>query len=177
MVVVIETVLAEVGDEQVRVAVVVVVADGYAKPPTVVGDSCFGGNIGEGAVVVVVEECGVRRLRFAGQGVVGGAVHHVNVEPAVLVIVEEGDAGPWRLEDESLFGSAHGVMPGGQAGLGSNVLKDHGTGCYEAAGGNRPLFGVEHGRVGAARVYATHGLRLFLDCGAWPFGGRTQRRG
>ncbi len=59
MVVVIEAVLAVVGDEKVGVAVVVVVADGYAKAPAVVGDSCFRGYVGEGAVVVVVEEGGV----------------------------------------------------------------------------------------------------------------------
>ncbi len=92
VVVVVEAVLAVVGDEEVGVTVVVVVADGYAKAPAVVGDSCLGGDVGEGAVVVVVEEGGVGRLRFAGKSVVGGAVDHVDVEPAVFVVVQEGYA-------------------------------------------------------------------------------------
>ena len=56
MVVVVEAVLAEVGDVDVGPAIVVVVGDGYAYAPAVVGDSGFIGDVGEGAVVIVVEE-------------------------------------------------------------------------------------------------------------------------
>ena len=67
VVVVVEAVLAEVGDVDVGPAVVVVVADGYAEAPAVVGDAGLGRDVGEGAVVIVVEERGVRRGGLAGR--------------------------------------------------------------------------------------------------------------
>ena len=92
VVVVVEAVLAEVADVDVGPAVVVVVADGHAEAPAVVGHAGFCGDVGEGAVVVVVEERGVRRRGFAGQRVEGGAVDEIDVEPAIVVVIEQRDA-------------------------------------------------------------------------------------
>ncbi len=104
-------------------------------------------------------------VRFAGEGVVGGAVHQVDVEPAVFVVVKEGYSRARGFEDELFIGGAHGVMPGGQTGFGGDVLKDDGAGFYEAAGGDGAFFGVEDRGVGSTGVYATHGLGLFLSWG------------
>src|ERR1700758_3499300 len=86
VVIAIEAVFAEVGDEDVRPAIIVKVADRHTESPAVVGHACLGGHIGERAVVVVVKERGMRRCGFAGKSVVGGAVHEVNIKPAVIVV-------------------------------------------------------------------------------------------
>ena len=98
-------------------AVVVVVGHGAAESPAVVGDAGFGGDVGEGAVVIVVEERGVRRGLFAGERVDGGAVDDVDVEPAVVVVVEQAYTRALGLDDVVLGWSAHLVGPLGEAGL------------------------------------------------------------
>src|SRR5438445_5629090 len=66
VIVVIQPILAVVGDVDVRPSIVVVVADGNAKAPPFVGNTSFFGNVGKCAVVVVVKEHGVgsRLLAF-----------------------------------------------------------------------------------------------------------------
>ena len=93
------------------------------------------------------------------------AVDEIDVEPAVVVVVEQGDAGADGLEDEFLLGRAHGVVPGGEAGFGGDVLEDDGAGFDEAAGGDGAVFGVEDRGVGSAGVDAAHGLGWFLRWG------------
>ena len=90
-VVVIEHVLAEVGDEQVIVAVVVVVADADALSPAGVSDAGFGGDIGESAVAIVLEQMR-GGLLAGGEAFQARAVHQKNIEPAVVVVIVEGDA-------------------------------------------------------------------------------------
>ncbi len=52
------------------------------------------------------------------------------------------------------------MLPGGQAGLLGDVLKDDGAGLDEAAGGDWPVFLVENRCVRCAGVDAAHlGLR------------------
>ena len=65
MVVVVQPVLTVIGDEDVGPAVVVEVTYCHSKAPAIVGDTGLCGDVGEGAVVVVVKERGVRRLGFA----------------------------------------------------------------------------------------------------------------
>ena len=90
-VVVIQNVLAEVGDEQIVPAVVVVVADAHALSPARVRDSGLRGHVGEGAVAIVAKQM---RRRFAprGKALEPRAVHQKNVEPSVVVVVVEGNA-------------------------------------------------------------------------------------
>ena len=57
-VVVVEDVLAEIGDEQIVETVVVVVADADALSPAGMNEAGFGGDIGEGAIAIVLEEVG-----------------------------------------------------------------------------------------------------------------------
>ncbi len=68
------------GDEEVEAAVAVVVAPGGAGGPVAERDSGFLGDVGEGAVVVVVVEA------------VLAEVGDVDVGPAVVVVVGDGDA-------------------------------------------------------------------------------------
>ena len=157
VVVAIEAIFAEVRDVDVWPAVVVEVADDGAEAPALVGDAGFFGDVGEGAVVIVVEEGGVRGGRFAVFGGEGGAADKVDVEPAVVVVVEEGDAGADGFEDDVFLGGAHFVLPGGEAGLVGDVHKDDGAGLDEAAGGDGAVLAIEDGGVGAAGVDAVFG--------------------
>src|SRR4029077_18444662 len=54
--IVVETVLAVVGDVEVFPSVVVVVADAHALAPSGCGETGFGSDVGEGAVVIVAVE-------------------------------------------------------------------------------------------------------------------------
>ncbi len=103
VVVVIEAVLAEVADVDVGPAVVVIVGDGDADTPALVGNAGFFGDVGEGAVVIVVKERSFGCGGFSGQGVGGGAVDEIDVEPAIVVVVDEADAGAVGLDDVSFF--------------------------------------------------------------------------
>src|ERR1017187_8188362 len=61
VVVVVQPVFAIVRYEDIGPAVVVVVADCNAEAPAVIGHAGRRSNVGECAVVIVVEECGMRR--------------------------------------------------------------------------------------------------------------------
>src|SRR5581483_8059400 len=90
-------------DKEVVVAIVVVVADGHAH--AVEGDRKAGlpGDIGERAVAVVVVE-DERAARGVGGDMAGPVVspNDENVEPAVVVVVEERAAAAHRLREPLL---------------------------------------------------------------------------
>src|SRR5271157_1045947 len=90
-VVVIEDVLAEVGNEQVIPAVVVVVADANALPPAGVAQASFRRHVGECAVTIVAKQM---RSGFTAGGKTFQArpVHQKDVEPSVVVVIVEGYA-------------------------------------------------------------------------------------
>ena len=114
--------------------------------------------------MVVVEKGRMRGGCLAGERVVGGAVDQVDVEPSIVVVVEQGHTGAGCFQDELLLGRAHGVMPPGQAGLGGDVLKDHGTGFDKAASGDGAFLRVEDRGVGSTSVHS-HGLGWSLRLG------------
>ena len=137
MVVVVETVFAVVGDVDVRPAVVVVIGCGHTKSPALLVDAGPVGDIGERAVVIVVEEAwrAGRALRL-----VGGerrAVQQVNVQPAVVVVVKQGYAGAGSFEDGA-FRRRPDVMKFVEAGLPGDVDEDYRCTIDEAAGGDGP---------------------------------------
>src|SRR5262249_28358863 len=92
-----EDVRAEEGQVEVGAPVVVVVPHRDALAPPAAADPRPLGDVFEGAVAPVAEKGG------AGSGTGSrrqrGAVGEEDVEPAVAVVVEEGDAGARRLED------------------------------------------------------------------------------
>ena len=96
-VVVVEHVLAVVGDEQIVVAVVVVVADADALSPAGVLEPSLQGDVGEGAVAIVLEQV-VEGLFARRKAFEPPAVDQEDVEPAVVVVVVEGDAAAGGLE-------------------------------------------------------------------------------
>src|ERR1700722_7707272 len=74
VVVVIEPVLAKVGDVDIRPAVIVVVSNGNAVSPTIVRDSGLGRDIRKCPIVVIVKQGCVRWLRSTLQCIVGRPV-------------------------------------------------------------------------------------------------------
>ena len=98
-VVVVQHVVPVGGDEQVVEAVVVVVADRHRRRPAGARQPRLRRDVGERAVAVVLVEA----IRGFGRRVLeAGAAQHQDVHPAVVVVVEEGDAAPDDLDDVAL---------------------------------------------------------------------------
>src|ERR1700730_4682547 len=127
VIIVVEAIFAEVGDVDVGPAVVVVVGDGDAEAPALVGDAGFGGDIGEGAVVIIVEESGARGRLDAFHGGDRRAVNEIDVEPAIVVVIEESDAGAGSVEYRGFFRGAGAVMKAGDAALFGEILEEDGS--------------------------------------------------
>ena len=87
--------------EEIVVPVVVVVTDADACLPAGASKSRFLRDVGEGAVAVVLVE--MRSGRFSGlpMGVELSAVGEVDVEPAVVVVIEKGQAASLGFDDDS----------------------------------------------------------------------------
>ena len=164
VIIVVEAILAEVSDVDVGPTVVVVIGDGDAEAPTLVGDARFSGDIGEGAVVIVVEESGARGGLGAFHGGNGRAVDEVDVEPAVVVVIEESDAGAGGVQDGGFFWGAGAVMEAGETGLLGDIFEDDGSVVNEAARSNGAMERVADWRVSATGGHAarTHGRRILL---------------
>src|SRR5262249_25450671 len=101
-VVVIENIFAEIRDEEIFVAVVIVIADADALAPSGVADSGLRGDIRKRSVAIVFEKMRGRRLprrkTFEAR-----AVHQKNIEPAIVVVVVESDAAARRFEQIFVF--------------------------------------------------------------------------
>ena len=105
-VVVVERVAMNAADEDVLVAVVVVVANGHAGIVAGAREARFLGDVLEGAVAVVVKQAvGVFR-RSLLKGLDIGAVGEEDIQLAVVVVVEDGDAAGHRLGRVALRGFA-----------------------------------------------------------------------
>ena len=78
------------------------------------------GDVGEGAVAIVLEQVRVRLLAF-GEAFQPPAVHQEDVEPAVVVVVVEGDAAAGGLEQILVLVLAAEDGLGVEAGFASDV--------------------------------------------------------
>jgi len=110
--------VAVVSDEEILEAVVVVIADANAVRPTWVGDAGFRGDIGEGAVAVVVVEAiaGTRR-----SAVEAAPTDDEDIHPAVIVVIEEGAAAAHGFIDVSHLAGNSGDDGLCQSGLRGDV--------------------------------------------------------
>ena len=122
-----ERVAAQAGDEEVGVAVVVVVAGGDAEVVAPPGHARRLGHVGEGAVARC---CGRGGSSMRGPSsprrAMRRAVHDVDVEPAVVVVVEEGHARDHRLR-LVLARRAAGVGHEAHAARGGDLLEHDGV--------------------------------------------------
>ena len=98
MVIVIEPVLAVIGDVEILPSVVVVVSDTNSLAPTRRDKSRFLSHVRESSIVIVVIQM-VRGSLIGGEALQRCAIHDENVGPPVVVIIENGDAGSGCLDD------------------------------------------------------------------------------
>ena len=121
-VIVVEDALTVLGQVNIREPVAVVVPDRHALA---VAAACYPGrlrDIGERPVAVIpVKRVAERRLGVVE--IAFSAVHEVDVEPAVVVVVEEGASGAGGLRQIHFRRAAVGVRPGNSAGGGWNDFK------------------------------------------------------
>ena len=84
----------------------------------------LGGDVGEGGVAIVLEE--MRSGLFAGgEAFEAGTVDEENVEPAVVVVVVEGDTTSGGLEEIFVFVLAPEDGFGVEPGLASHIEKSN----------------------------------------------------
>ena len=77
------------GHEDILKAIVIVVADGNSDVEALAGHAGCGGHISKRAIAIVAEEAvGVLRTIFHQSGH-GRAVHDVNVQQPVVVVIED----------------------------------------------------------------------------------------
>ncbi len=85
-IVAVEAVLAEVSDEEIFEAVVVVVAHADADGPSGIDEASLVCDIGEGAVAIVVVEA---VAGAGGNAIEAAAAEDEDIHPAIVVVVEE----------------------------------------------------------------------------------------
>ena len=126
------------GDENVGVAVVVVVGHRTAHAELfAAADAGRVGDVREGAIAVVaIQRVLQRRGRLVE--VAGAAVHHENVDPAVVVEVEKRHPGAHRFRQIAVRRHRVLVHPADAAGRGRNLLEERGRGSQTGAPGANP---------------------------------------
>src|SRR5580700_3027843 len=97
-VIVIEDVFSVVSDVEIFPAVVVVVADANALAPSGVGQASFLRDVGKSSVMIIMIEVACRNFARRKRAE-AGAVHDEDVGPAVVVVVEDGDASSGGFND------------------------------------------------------------------------------
>ena len=104
--------------------------------------------------MIVVEEHGARRGLGPFDGGDRGAVEEIDVEPAVVVVVEKSDAGAGSVDDGGFFRGAGTMVKLVEAGLVGDVDEDHGSAIDEAASGDGAGVGILNGGVNTARGHS-----------------------
>ena len=111
--------MAPVAAEQIIPAVIVIVAHADARAPTGPAQSGFFGNVRKCAIAVILEKMLGGRLAI-GVGLLAGeavTVGQVDVDPAILVVIEEGQPAALGFHDVFLALDAAPYVRHVQAGL------------------------------------------------------------
>ena len=112
----IEPVLSVVGDVEVFPSIVVVVAHADALAPAVRGQPGLSGHVGKSSVVLIAIQM-IGRSRSGRKSLERGAVHQENIGPAIVVVVENRNAGSRGLNDVFLGVFSAKDLGHGQAGF------------------------------------------------------------
>src|SRR4029077_2251636 len=112
---------AVAGHEKIEVAIVVEVGDGDARAPTFARKPGLFGDVGELEAGILMPECD-EKIAALLVAIDGRAVHHYDIELAVIVAVEQADAAAHGFDHIVFF--TRGDVGGGQASLGRNLAKD-----------------------------------------------------
>src|SRR5207248_4012399 len=105
VIVVIEAVLSVICNVDVRPAIIIVIAYSHAESPSLIRHASFRSFIGEGAVMIVVQQHSAGSWLLPFQGSKRGAVEQIDVQPAVVVIIKQSYTRTRGLEDSRLFWS------------------------------------------------------------------------
>src|SRR5437762_125557 len=159
VIVVIETVLSVVGNVDVRPAIIVVIAHSHAESPSLIRHAGFGSYIGEGAVMIVVQEHSAGSGLLPFQRSKRGPIEQVDVQPAVIVIINQSYARTRGLEDSRLFWSSRAMVELVKTGLLRDVCEYDWRAVYKSPRRDRAGHGVFHG---SARRAGRHPGRLLL---------------
>ncbi len=155
VIVVKEAVLSPVGDEDIGPAVVVIICDGYAEAPAIVGDAGLGRHVRKRSVMVVMKQRGMRRGLLAVERVEGRAVHDIDIEPSVVVIVDQPHARALCFHDVGFRGRAHFVGPFGQPGFLRDIFKDDRSALHKSPRGDGAVLLVQLHGMGRAGFLAS----------------------
>ena len=93
-----QLITCNIGQKKVRPAVVVVIADDDAHSIACSGYACFVGNIGKGAIMIVMEETVPIERRFLFQRGDGCPSYQVDIQISIEVVVEQRYAADHRLD-------------------------------------------------------------------------------
>ena len=160
VVVVVQPICAKIRHIQIRPAIVVVVSDSNPEPPAVIGDARFGRNVGKRPIVIVVEQRRMRWCGLAGLRVERGSVDKINVEPAIVVVVQQSDTGALRFDDDVFLRASRHVPPSRQPRLLGHVHEDDRTSLHRAARRDGSMAAVELRLLRTSRRHALlSGLR------------------
>src|SRR5215470_5287291 len=121
--------------EEVVPAIVVVIADAHPSLPAGAGETGFFGDLGESAVAIVLIQMRSGRLARGPMGVEAGTVGEIDVEPAVVVVVEKRQARAFGFDDVVLVVDGTPDVRSGEAGFAGDVDELHwGFGRYGCGG-------------------------------------------
>src|ERR1700751_4788374 len=121
-VVAIENIAPPLRDVNVWKAIVVVVAPSYSPSIAAAGHTSLIGHVGKGSVTVIaIQRIEKRRLRRIKIRL--AAVDQVNVQPAVVVVIEKGAPGSACLGQMLFGGFCRGVDPSNAALRWQNLLE------------------------------------------------------
>ena len=111
MIVAVKTVLSVVSYIEVRPSVVVIIGNHTSISPPEIGHVGLLRYICKGSVVIVMKQRCVRRIGLPGKRIIIRSVYEIDIQPAVIVVIQQADAWPFLLQNKFLLRSSSCVMP------------------------------------------------------------------
>ena len=109
-IIVVEDVVPPIADKQIVEAIVIIVTDATSLSPTRMGQTSLLSDIRKGPVTVVVKEV-TRGLTIALTQLEARTVYQKNVDPAIIVVIEEGYAATHLFQQKLLVrGAARNIL-------------------------------------------------------------------
>src|SRR5207249_3235191 len=107
--------IAPVADEQIVPAVVVVIAGADALSPSCPGNARGRGHVCERSIAVILEQPADRRLARRPPRLKTRPVDEKDIQPAIVIVVEEGASAAGGFEQEPVLSLAAEDRLGAQA--------------------------------------------------------------
>src|SRR6185503_13307515 len=115
VIIVVKAILPKIRNVDVGPSVVVIISDGNAESPALIGYPGVIGHVAKRPIMIVVEQRGARCWRLTVQSGEGRAVDKVNIQPTIVVIIQEPYAGADGLENGFLLRGTGTMMKSVQA--------------------------------------------------------------